>query len=316
MITASLPSFLDSDSVRAQLADRADVRFVEWSLDHDLDAAPDAVVLPFHTLSATPNPGYAGVTELERLRRICGVRLVQLLSLGYEGIPERLPAGAVLCNAAGAMEEQTAELASAIVIAMRRDLHGFARASSWANHRTPGLFGARVLLLGHGGVGTRIEQRLRAFGADLVAVVRNPREHYGGMPVRPVSELVQLAASADVLVCSLPLTEETRGLVDANVLAALPDGALVVNVGRGPVLDTAALLAELRTGRISAGLDVVDPEPLPDGHELWALDNVLITPHVGGNTALMARQLARLVAEQLVRLDRGAPLANVVESHA
>jgi phosphoglycerate dehydrogenase-like enzyme len=110
----------------------------------------------------------------------------------------------------------------------------------------------------------------------------------------------------------VPLTEQTRNLVDGSFLAALPDGALLVNAARGPVVDTAALLTEVASGRISAALDVTDPEPLPAGHPLWALPNVLITPHVGGAVAGLLPRAYRLVGEQLRRFAAGEPLVNRV----
>ena len=117
-------------------------------------------------------------------------------------------------------------------------------------------------------------------------------------------------AAQDVVVVVLPLSEATRHVVDATFLARLRDGALVVNVGRGPVLDTDAVLAE--AGRLAFALDVTDPEPLPDDHPLWSAPNVLITPHIAGGTTAMLPRMAALVRDQLERLRDGRPLRNLV----
>jgi phosphoglycerate dehydrogenase-like enzyme len=130
--------------------------------------------------------------------------------------------------------------------------------------------------------------------------------------VHGVEELPRLLPDADVVVLIVPLTEQTRGLVDAGFLAAMRDGALLVNAARGPVADTAALTAALAGGRISAALDVTDPEPLPGDHPLWRMPNVLITPHVGGSVRGLLPRAYRLVGEQLRRYAAGRPLANHV----
>ncbi len=316
-LLASLPPVLDRADVAARLAG-ADARLVGW----DLQAPPsdgvrpeqlDVVVLPFHTLSPTTHNGYVRIDDVARaLPAATRARLVQLLSLGSEGIPELVPDGALLANAVGAMERQTAELAVALLLAQLRDVVGFATAGRWHNRRTPGLLGATVLLLGHGGVGREVERRLDGFDVRLVRVARTARTLPDGSPVHSIDRLGELAATADALVCTLPLTAATRGLVDARVLAALPDGAVVVNVGRGPVLDTDALVEEVRRGRLRAALDVTDPEPLPDGHPLWSLPGALVTPHVGGNTPRMLDLLAELVAAQIRRLVAGEAPANVI----
>lgn len=169
------------------------------------------------------------------------------------------------------------------------------------------------MLLGHGGIGTEIDRRLAGFDADLVRVASRARTLPDGRAVHGVEDLEELAGAADALVCSVPLTARTHHLVGPRVLAALPDDALVVNVGRGPVVDTDALVRETSTGRLRAALDVTDPEPLPPGHPLWSIPGVLITPHVGGNTDLMNILLHELVAGQLTRIARGERPLNIVQ---
>lgn len=278
------------------------LEIVDWPVRGDAPPRPrlDLVVLPFHSTAAdVPEPYVSTAAIAASLAAAEHIGIVQTESIGYEGLPELLPPGTVLCNAAGVMESQTAELAVALLLALQRDLPSFARAHSWQNHRTPGVAGKRVVLLGYGGIGAAIHRRLAGFDAEVIAVARTARTTPDGTVVHPLSALRALAASADALVVTLPLSDNTAGLVGEELLAALPDGASVVNVGRGQVVDTAALVTEVATGRLIAALDVTDPEPLPDGHPLWSLPGALITPHVGGNTDRMPVSIARLVASQI-----------------
>lgn len=317
MITVSLPPVVDRSEIERLIADRASARIIGWDFLSPPDGADpadlDVVVSPFHTLSPTPNPTYVGIRSLAAaLPQATNARLVQLLSLGSEGIAEHLPPHAALANASGAMEHQTAELACTLLLALSRGIPAFSAQRTWANSRTPGLWGKRVVVLGHGGVGREVLSRLAPFEAEVVRVARAGRTLDDGTVVHPATALADVAAGADALICTVPLTAETTGLVDAGILAALADGAVVVNVGRGPVIRTDDLLAELSTGRLSAGLDVTDPEPLPDGHPLWSLPNAIVTPHVGGNTDAMRPLLHRLVADQIVRVGTGTPPVNIV----
>jgi phosphoglycerate dehydrogenase-like enzyme len=164
-----------------------------------------------------------------------------------------------------------------------------------------------VLLVGYGAIGEAIHDRLRPFEVEVVKVARAAREG-----VHAIDELPDLLPDADVVILVVPLTAATRGLVDAGFLSRMKGGALLVNVARGPVVDTDALLAELRSGRITAAVDVVDPEPLPDGHPLWSAPGLLLTPHVGGASSAMWPRAHRLVRDQLARYAAGEPLANVM----
>ncbi|MEY2535192.1 MAG: hypothetical protein QOF29_3102, partial [bacterium] len=167
--------------------------------------------------------------------------------------------------------------------------------------------GARVLILGHGSIGAAVEERLAPFGAEIVRVARRAREG-----VHAIEELGQLLPGADVVVDLLPATPQTRGLLGAEALAAMRDGALLVNAGRGATVDTAALLVALQEGRLRAVLDVVDPEPLPPDHALWRAPNVILTPHSAGDTPGAERAAWALAGEQLRRHAAGEPLRNVV----
>jgi phosphoglycerate dehydrogenase-like enzyme len=163
-------------------------------------------------------------------------------------------------------------------------------------------------VLGYGSIGRSIAERMLACRAHVTGVATSPRDD--DLVGRVVSTDQVDWAAQDVVVVVLPLSEATRGIVDAAFLAGLHDGALVVNVGRGPLLDTEAVLAE--AGRLSFALDVTDPEPLPDDHPLWAARDVLITPHIAGGTTAMLPRMAALVRDQLERLRDGRELRNVV----
>jgi phosphoglycerate dehydrogenase-like enzyme len=165
----------------------------------------------------------------------------------------------------------------------------------------------RILILGAGGVGTALRSRLLPFEAEVVMVGRSARSG-----VHSVDELPTLLPDADVVVLALPLYERTRGLANTDFMTRMADGALLVNLSRGAVVDTDALVSAVRSGRIRAALDVTDPEPLPAGHLLWDLPGVLISPHVGGNSTAFLPRARRLVAEQLERFAAGQPLSFVV----
>nr|WP_315269013.1 2-hydroxyacid dehydrogenase [Microbacterium lemovicicum] len=280
------------------------VELMVWSMT---EPAPrdriDLVVAPYmsmhHVLSALD-----GVTT----------ELVQGQSIGYEGVEDLLPDGYVFANASSVHETSTAELALALTLAAQRHIPEFVRAQPegrWAPETTASLADRRVLLLGYGGVGKAIAARLAPFEVEIVAVARTARDE-DGVRVHAMDELPELLATADILIASLPGGDATRHLVDDAALSALPDGALVVNVGRGPLIDTEALVAHVGRGRIRAALDVTDPEPLPQDHPLWTLPGVLIAPHVGGASSAMRPRIARLVKRQIERMAAGEEPLNVV----
>jgi len=268
---------------------------------------PDPVLadVRVHVLPYTFDPGsFAAVAHLPALE------VLQTLTAGYEHVLGHLPAGVTLCNAGGVHDDSTAELAVALVLAAQRGLPDFVRAQDrheWAHAAYPSLADRRVVVVGHGGVGRAVLARLAPFGCQVTAVARSARDRVTG-----VDRLPSLLPSAEVVVLAVPLTRSTRGLVDAGFLAALPDGALLVNVSRGPVVDTTALVAELRSGRLRAALDVTDPEPLPPGHPLWDCPGLLLSPHVGGDSTAFAPRARRLVVDQLTRLAAGEPPLHAV----
>lgn len=258
-------------------------------------------------------PEYMGpASTLEVLASLPSLEVVQTLTAGYDDVLSHLPDGVALCNAAGVHDASTAELAVGLAIAGLRGFAGFVRAQDqgiWLHARHDALADRRVLLMGAGAVGSAIAERLRPFEVQLEVVGTRARPGVHG-----VDELDQLLPTAEVVVLAVPYGDATHHLVDAEFLATLPDGALVVNVSRGAVVDTDALLAELQTGRLRAALDVTDPEPLPPDHPLWRAPNVVITPHVGGDTSAFLPRAWRLLQEQLTRYAAGEPLTNLVRA--
>ncbi|MFE0650535.1 2-hydroxyacid dehydrogenase [Streptomyces sp. NPDC059534] len=252
------------------------------------------------------------------LAAMTSLRAVQTLSAGIDhvtpGIGSLRP-GVALCNAKGVHEASTAELTLALILASLRGIPGFVRgqdAEEWRAGFYPALADRSVLIVGYGSIGSAIEDRLAPFEcARVTRVARSARTTERG-PVHALTELPALLPEADVVVLSTPLTPATRHLADAGFLARMKDGALLVNVARGPVVDTAALLKEVESGRITAALDVTDPEPLPAGHPLWHAPGVLISPHVGGSTSAFMPRAKRLIAGQLRRFAAGEELANVL----
>jgi len=238
------------------------------------------------------------------------LRVVQLVSAGAEVWVGHIPPGVLLCDGRGIHGGSTAEWVLTAILAVVREFPRFIRdqqARRWAPVITDELAGKHVLVVGAGDLGQNVATRLRAFGASPVLVARRARDG-----VHAVGELPVLLPAADIVVLVVPLTPETTGLVDSAFLAALPDGALVVNAARGPVVVTDALIAELSSGRLRAALDVTDPEPPPDDHPLWTVPNLLLTPHVGGNVRGFPRRAYRLVRDQILRYVAGEPLLNVV----
>ena len=249
----------------------------------------------------------AVVAALEAPGRL---RVIQTLSAGVDWLLGRVPDEVTVCNARGVYDVPLAEWVVGAILAFER---GFTTArdsqarSEWADYLPIELAGRRVVILGHGSIGGEVAKRLRPFGVEVVGVARTARDGVLGL-----SDLDGVLSSADVVVNLLPLTSETAHLLDGRRLALLPDGALVVNAGRGGTIDTDALVDELRRDRLRAALDVTDPEPLPAGHPLWVLPNALITPHIAGNSDEATVRSFVVAGEQIRRFAAGQPLANVV----
>lgn len=280
------------------------VEFIEWDMTGPAPVDAIDIVIP-------PYMGGAGsVAQLTTVK----TRLVQSLSLGFDGVEKVLPPGHVFANAASVHETSTAELTLALILASQRGIPDFVRAATqghWAPALLSSLADRTVLLIGYGGVGQAIEARLRPFEVTTVRVARTARSDERGT-IHAITSVRELLPLADIVVVAVPLTDDTTHLVNNEFLSLMPDHSLLVNIARGKVADTEALLSHARAGRLRLALDVTDPEPLPDGHPLFALTNVLITPHVGGATTAMLPRVKHLLNEQFARMLRGDEPMNVV----
>ena len=277
--------------VRAYAPGDVDVR----PLDAGLDGAVFVV------------PTWRDKTVLETLPTARGVEVVQTLSAGTDWIEDAVPPGVTLCSARGARDVPVAEWVVAALLGDATGLLRAAREREWRHFIPAELAGSTVLIVGHGSIGEAVRRRLQPLRAEVIAVAAHARPG-----VHPAQHLPELLGIADAVVVLTPLTDATRGMVDAAFLANMRDGALLVNAGRGAVVDTDALLRELESGRLRAVLDVVDPEPLPPDHPLWSAPGVTITPHLAGDSHAADARAARLAGEQLARFARGEPLRNVV----
>lgn len=287
-----------------------DYRFWDGGPDYPADPADCA----FYVVPYMKGPEVA----VRPMKGMSAVQVVQTLSAGIDHVEPGLgllPAGVRLCNAKGVHEASTAELALALILASLRGFPGFVRGQDdeeWRSGFYPALADKSVLVVGYGSIGAAIEDRLEPFECTrVVRVARSARTSARG-PVHAIDELPTLLPEADVVILSTPLNPSTQGLVGPDFLSAMRDGALLVNVARGAVVDTEALLSELESGRLRAALDVTHPEPLPAGHPLWHAPNTLITPHVGGSTSAFLPRAKRLLAGQLTRFAAGEPVGNLV----
>jgi len=246
----------------------------------------------------------------EVLPRMTSLRLVQTLTAGVDNIRPHVPDGVLLCNGRGIHDASTAELAVTLILSSLRGIPQHVRSQDqhrWRQGWWQSLADKKVLLVGHGAVGAAVERRIAPFEAEVVKVARSGRDG-----VHPIEELPDLLPDADVVVLVVPLTDETRGLVDADFLARMKDGALLVNVARGAVVVTADLVTALDSGRITAAVDVVDPEPLPEDSPLWSAPGMLVTPHLGGASSAMWPRAYRLVRDQLHRFAAGEEPVNIM----
>jgi phosphoglycerate dehydrogenase-like enzyme len=272
----------------------------------DSAAEVEVVVMPFRVRPEL----------MAKVARLPNLKLIQLRSAGAEAVLPYVPDNVTLCNARGAHDPATAEWVVGALVAHLRNLPRFALAQQegrWDPARSESVAGKHVLIVGYGSIGAAVERRLQGWEVTVERVARRARpETEGGPLVRGTDELPDALPRADVVVLLVPVTDETRGMADAKFLAAMKDGALLVNAARGSIVDTSALLTELNSGRLRAALDVTDPEPLPDGHPLWRAPGLLLTPHVGGMVPGGITRANAVVRAQLGRYATGEPLANVI----
>lgn len=289
------------------------VKVVHWDVASDPAALGEdladvvMVVLP-----------YFGVpTAIDTLDRFPRLKHLQTLTAGFDGLSEHVRPGMTLSNAGGVHDASTGEIALALTLAAQRRIPEAVRAAAtgeWGFQFHNSLADRRVLVIGTGGVGLAICRRLEPFEVDITRVASTARrddlsDRFGD--VHGIDELPRLLPEHDVVIVAVPLNDRTRGLIGATELAALADGALLVNVGRGGLVDTDALTTELASGRVRAACDVVDPEPLPADHPLWKLDNFLLTPHIGGSTSAFEPRAMRMLDDQLRLIADGREVAHV-----
>jgi phosphoglycerate dehydrogenase-like enzyme len=298
-VTVLVPD-ADGVSVLAEVDGVRPVRYT-WGEELPAQAREAEVLVPgFHRSRATP----------EFFARLPELKLIQLLSAGAEDWVGKVPDGVLLSTCRGAHGGSTAEWVMAVLLSMVRELPAFAADQAerrWNRHATDTLQGKRVLVVGAGDLGNQLRRRLEAFDARVAMVGQAARDGVHG-----VDQLPALLAEHDVVALMVPLTSRTAGMVDADFLAAMPDGAILVNAARGRVVDTDALLAELRAGRLRAALDVTDPEPLPADHPLWTAPGLVLTPHVAGAAHGSQVRSYEVVATEIARYVNGELPRNLV----
>jgi phosphoglycerate dehydrogenase-like enzyme len=264
-------------------------------------ADADFVILPYEGSSISID---------EAISRMSEVQVIQTLTAGFDNVQPFVPANVTLCNAAGVHDDATSELAVLLTLSVLRDMPRSFKAQQdrhWETYFARSLADKTVLLIGYGNVGKAAEKRLQGFGCKVIPVAKTARVH-----VHAISELPDLIPSADVVMLIVPNNPGTVNLVDAKFLASMKDDSVLVNVARGVVVDTDALVAELKTGRISAALDVTEPEPLPADHVLWSLPNVIITSHNGGEGDVFWERARTRIHSQFDLWLTGQPLECVI----
>lgn len=283
----------------------ADVQVTECDdlAELSLEVIGDAhfVVLPYEGSS---------LTIQEAIARMRSVKVIQTLTAGFDNVQPFVPADVTLCNAAGVHDDATSELAVLLTLSALRDMPRSFKAQQdhhWETYFARSLADKTVLLIGYGNVGKAAEKRLLGFGCKVIPVARIARDH-----VHAISELPNLIPTADVVMLIVPNNPGTVNLVDAKFLASMKDDSILVNVARGVVVDTDALVAELDTGRINAALDVTEPEPLPADHPLWSLPNVIITSHNGGEGDVFWNRARTRIHSQFDLWLAGKPLECVI----
>jgi len=255
-------------------------------------------------------PYMAGASALEPISKMTSLQVIQSPNAGVDDVLAILPRGITLCNARGVHDASTAELAIGLTISARRGFANFMANQSkglWIHERHSALADSRVGIVGMGSIGTLIARQLEVFNVEVIGFSRT-----GSNSSRTMADFDELLPSLDVVILILPLTPETHHLMNRARISSMKEGSTLVNVARGAIVDTDALVEALNRGFLTAGLDVTDPEPLPQGHPLWRAPNVIITPHVGGDSSAFNLRVIKLIENQLAKFATGQPLANIV----
>jgi len=251
-----------------------------------------------------------GQPALELTKKMPNLKILQMPNAGYDDAMEYVRDGMTLCNGKSIHDDSTAELAVGLIIASLRGFPDFVRnqdKSDWVHVKNKSINDRKIGIIGFGSIGTTIAKMLSGFAVEIIPFTQSGRDN-----TIAITDLDKHLPTLDVVILILPLTKESKHLFDAKRLSLMKDGALIVNVARGPIVETDALVKELNSGRITAALDVTDPEPLPKDHPLWRAKGVLISPHVGGNTTAFESRARRLIESQLNLLAEGKPLNNII----
>ena len=256
-------------------------------------------------------PSYmGGAAALSYAAKMPNLKVLQMPNAGYDDALAYVRPGLTLCNASGVHDASTAELAVGLALASRRGFPEFIRdqiAGTWDHRRFTSLSDSNIGVIGFGSIGKQVVKNLSGFDVNVTSFSKSGRD--GSVKIE---ELDKHLPNLDIVILILPLTDESRHMFNQERLAKMKDGALIINVARGPIIETDALIAELNSGRLFAALDVTDPEPLPAGHRLWSAKNLLLVPHVGGNSTAFEPRARRLVESQLALLADGKTLNNIV----
>lgn len=294
----------------AEVEELAEVRLTKADgLAKAMDGAD--VLYQWHSFSPALRENWGAASSLQWIH-VSAAGVSQLL------FDELIQSNITYTNSRGVLSRAIAEFALGFVLDMAKDAQGSFRLQQrqrWQHRTTSKIQGQTALVLGTGSIGREIARLFRAVGMEVDGAGRTARPGDADFwQIHSSRDLAGIVRDYDYLVLAAPLTTETRGLIGAEVLAAMKPSARLINVGRGDLVDTPALTEALTSGSIAgAALDVVHPEPLPDGHPLWSIENVIITPHMSGDTEDYLDDLGKLFVDNLKRYCNGEPLGNVVD---
>lgn len=271
-------------------------------------------------LLITDNLYSADVARVLRERAVA-LKWIQLLSAGYDAVARHgVPPGVTVTNAGGAYAPSVATHAVSLLLAVQRQFPAFIanqKRHVWDRSFAPRCtipYGSAIAVLGFGHIGSEIGRLLRGFGARITAVTREAKPHPHADAVAPITDLQAILPRADAIVIALAASPEVRHLIGAKAFSLMKSNAVLVNIARGYVIDCMALAEALKNGAIAgAGLDVTEPEPLPEGHPLWDAPNLVIAPHMGGASgAVTGQRVAKAVGDNIARWLAGEPLAHLI----
>ncbi len=257
-------------------------------------------------------PRYMGGAKvLNEIANFPNLKVVQMLTAGYEDALPHMRSGIRLCNAKGVHDQSTAELGVALIASHFLGIKSYIKnmeTGKWDGAQRDSLYRKNIAIVGAGSVGQRLKDILERFRVEITFFARSARQG-----VLAITELSSRIADFDAVVLILPLTNESRHLITSKELEKMKRGALLVNLARGAVVKTEDLVVALKQDKIAAALDVTDPEPLPSDHELWRLPNVIISPHVGGNSSAFEPQAREFLEKQFARYANSGQLINEIE---